>query len=197
MHDLLSSGSTHKTLFFPAGVYISHDLRINQHSGRAVELYLAPGALLQRSGAHLGPNTSWGFISIVNSSQVALRGHGTVDCLDGGSGVYVFGSSHIQLDGWLVRYVHFWNTGIEHSSYVSLKNWKNINAVGTGTGNDNAVVFGHSSHVLWEGGFTSATMMARTTKQIQRTDLIWRGVPQPTLQTSLSADLSSQRTREG
>ena len=97
---------------------------------------------------------SLGFVSVSNSSGIALRGHGTVDCLDSGNGVYITGSSDIILDGWLVRYVHFWNTGIEHSEYVTLKNWKNLNALGSTHGNDNSVVFDHSRHILWDGGFT-------------------------------------------
>ena len=108
---------------------------------------LQEGVLLQRSGAHIGPFTSPGFFTIFNSRGVSLRGLATFDALNGGQGMCtqthsfpsVFPlSSSLQLlrcadisqsdgvvvDGITMRNTWWWNTEVEHSTHVTIQNYK-------------------------------------------------------------------------
>ena len=86
--EVMMPSSPYHTLVFPVGTYLTHDLHISNHSGaKPLTIFLEEGVLLQRDGSHIGPLTSPGFITIFNSSNVTLRGLGTLDALNGGQGL--------------------------------------------------------------------------------------------------------------
>ena len=146
-----------KTLYFPKGVYKMKQLEIANING--LNIYLAPGAVLRGTGKGTDFN-NWSpelepgdkkidhFISIINSSNISIRGRGIIDpkgvevlmSLNGGEpihdiknatmkirGITTESSQNVFIDGLLIRESSSQSAPFKGCDNVSITNSMTIN----------------------------------------------------------------------
>lgn len=122
----------HAVLYFPKGIYRSGELDMKS----ALTVYLADGALL-RGSVNPADYPDRSFIRLTDIDHFQLLGNGTIDGsgwsglrANGAQGIYLVyasGCSNVLLDGVVLRNSVFWNTRIDRSRNVLLKNLKILN----------------------------------------------------------------------
>jgi len=187
--DTVLANPQYTTLVFPAKganrVYVTHDLHVTNHTGKHVELFFEEGVLLQRSGAHIGELTSPGFITLFNSTDVTLRGLATFDAFNGGQGLYVSSCENITVDGLIMRNTWWWNTEVEHSHGLTIRNYKVPNDPEFPFYQNDGVNLEHSTSVVLDRLFVASQTTCSASRRIQKMALNLREATHPTLVTSL------------
>jgi hypothetical protein len=132
---------TGKTLYFPAGIYLSGSLSIPSNTN----IYLSPGALIKGSGdiKYYSFNDKvrpLSFIRIKDATNVSITGRGIID----GNGralrdkytdiarmrlILILNSKNVTIDGIFVRDPGSWNTHILYSENVTIRNIKMLNDI--------------------------------------------------------------------
>jgi hypothetical protein len=132
---------TGKTLYFPAGIYLTGSLSIPSNTN----IYLSAGAIIKGTGDlnDYGYNDRirpLSFIRIKDALNVSIRGRGIID----GNGralrnmytdsarmrlVLILNSKNVTIDGIFLRDPGSWNTHILSSEKVTIRNIKMLNDI--------------------------------------------------------------------
>jgi polygalacturonase len=155
-----AASSTHSTVYFPSGKYISGMLQMRNDAN----IYLASGALLAGTGNAL--DTPGNFLQFKDVHNVRLYGHGAIDlhgmALRNSSGdagrvkiIRTISATNIDIQDVMLRDSGSWTVHILGSDSVRITNLKIIND-SANTNNDGIDPDG-SSNVTVDGAFIYTT----------------------------------------